>query len=73
MCGGSTAAPAHPTSACRLGTAKTEWLIGVTWADPRTRAEKREEFRRLFDDPLDLEYCEPCAEAVLDAARNEPL
>jgi hypothetical protein len=43
-------------------------MIGVMRENPKTRAEKLEEFRKLFDDPLDLEYCEPCAEAVLAAA-----
>ncbi len=55
-----------------METAKTDWLIGIMRENPMPRAEKLEAFRRLFDDPLDLEYCEPCAEAVLDAAGSEP-
>ncbi len=52
---------------CGLPSSEVDGLIGVMRENPKTRAEKLEEFRRLFDDPLDLEYCEPCAEAVLDA------
>ena len=33
-----------------------------------TRAELLEDFRFRFDDPEDVAWCEPCAEAVLDAA-----
>ena len=35
---------------------------------PRTREELLEDFRSFFDDPEDLAFCEPCVEAVLDAA-----
>ena len=35
---------------------------------PRTRAEKLGAFRATFPDRTDAEPCEPCAEAVLDAA-----
>ncbi len=57
---------------CGLPSSEADGLIGIMRENPKTRVEKLEEFRKLFDDPLDLEYCEPCAEAVLDAAGNGP-
>lgn len=36
-----------------------------------TRADKMWLFRQQFDDPADAEWCEPCAEAVLDASESE--
>lgn len=53
---------------CGLSTAEVTWLIGVMQESPKTRTELLEEFRVRFDDPDDLAWCEPCAEAVLDAA-----
>lgn len=58
---------------CGLEAAKKDWLIGVMRENPKTRAKKLKEFRTLFDDPLDLESCEPCAAAVLDAGGNASL
>ncbi len=53
---------------CGLPSSEVDWLIGVMRDNPKTRAEKLEDFRKLFNDSLDLEFCEPCAEGVLDAA-----
>ena len=56
---------------CGLPSTEVDWMIGVMRENPKTRAEKLEEFHILFDNVLRPEYCEPCAEAVLDAAGNE--
>ena len=53
---------------CGLTTTEIAWLIGVMHEHPKTRQELLEDFRVRFDDPEDLAFCEPCAEAVLDAA-----
>ena len=55
-------------SECGLSTTEIAWLIGVMHEHPKTREELRGDFRVFFDDPDDLAWCEPCAEAVLDAA-----
>ncbi len=59
-------------SECGLSTTEVAWLIGVMRESPKTRAEKLEDFRVRFADPDDAAWCEPCAAAVLDAARNGP-
>ncbi len=58
---------------CGLSTTEVALLIGVMRESPKTRAELLEDFRVRFDHPDDLTWCEPCAEAVLDAAPNPPL
>ena len=41
---------------------------------PGTREDKLLLFREQFDDPANAEACEPCTEAILDAAdrMNQP-
>ncbi len=55
-------------SGCGLSNTEVAWLIGVMRESPKIRAELLEDFRVWFADPGDLTWCEPCAEAVLDAA-----
>ena len=55
-------------SECGISNIEVAWLIGVMRESPKTREEKLEAFRVRFADPDDLTWCEPCAEAVLDAA-----
>lgn len=60
--------PYRVCSECGLSTTEIAWLIGVMHEHPKTREELLQDFRVLFDGPEDLARCEPCAEAVLDAA-----
>ena len=39
---------------CGLPSSEVDGLLGIMRENPTTRADKLEEFRKLFDDPLDL-------------------
>ena len=51
-----------------LGPAEVDDLVETVRMAPGTRADKLRLFVDQFDDEADATYCEPCTEAVLDAA-----
>ena len=57
-----------PDPACGLDDAETGWLIDSVWRSTPTPTESMELFHERFERRADAELCEPCTEAVLDAA-----
>ncbi len=58
-------------SECRLDDAETDRLIDTTQHATLTREDLLALFYDTFEKLADAEHCEPCAEAVLDAADED--
>ncbi len=56
---------------CGLRSDETDQLIGDMQHSTLTREENLELFYATFEVWRDAELCEPCAQAVLDAAEEE--
>ncbi len=58
---------------CGLTVPEVDWLIDANKNSTLTREQSLELFHATFEDRRDMELCEPCAEAVVDAAtEREP-
>ncbi len=57
-------------SECGLTAGEVDGLIETMRLSTLTREENLELFYATFEDRSQAELCEPCAEAVLDAARR---
>ncbi len=53
---------------CGLTSDEVDWLIDANRNSTLTREQSLELCYGTFEDRRDAELCEPCAEAVLDAA-----
>ena len=54
--------------ACGLDDAEIKWLIDAKSGTEQTREQELELFYDTFEQRAEAELCEPCAEAMLDAA-----
>ncbi len=58
---------------CGLTSDDVDWLINANRNSTLSREQSLELFYATFEDRRDAELCEPCTEAVLDAAaEREP-
>ena len=53
---------------CGLTTDEVDWLIDANRHSTLSRGHSLELFYATFENRRDAELCEPCTEAVLDAA-----
>ena len=54
-----------------LSPAEVDDQINMVRSETGTREDKLRLFYDQFDDRADAEYCEPCAEAILDASESK--
>ena len=55
---------------CGLDVAEIDWLIDSSRRTTLTRAENLALFRGQYERPADADFCEDCAEAVMDAVEE---